>query len=389
LQVSPDFLEFGVLDLRVKPAREPQLIIHVKNAGGGTLSGRVQPSVSWLKISPADFSCTEGRESEHKLTLDSTAPRRRWQRSCTFSDAVLIHSTARDQTLSGSYLVNFPVNRAFRWTVAVGGLAVLFFVVFFFRYVISFPTATAAAVRTVAPLLAAKTIQPIATLTSTTTSMPTNTPKPFLFSTYDDFSTGSTSSPYSTDLWTEDTSTQGRAEWQNGYLYFTGTNGGKELQANSPSSLWTWNDIGHLQADLRIDSVSGGYGFTKIQINNASDLPDGKGAWWTQCRVGAYSSTNAEIICDSYRWAASPTILYQSPPLSIQFGKFYTLSIEIAPEIRSISYYVNKELIGTFTPDQDLQKQLTSILFTWRIGLWMDSSATASGAVDNVMVGPQ
>jgi hypothetical protein len=211
--------------------------------------------------------------------------------------------------------------------------------------------------------------------------VPTATPRPSTFSVYDDFSSGSSSKKIDTALWSAPGG-EATINWQSGYLVFSGTNGGHELRPRVPQE-WQVNQIGKLQADLRIDNVSGGYAFSKIGIDTT--LPDGKGTWWVQCRVGSYDGKIAQIICDSYRWGDGPVVKYQTSGYSIEFGKFYTVAIEIAPDASYVRYYVNGKEIGSFQPEE--KKLLVNADFGWSIGLWMDSGVTATGVVDNVMVG--
>lgn len=215
------------------------------------------------------------------------------------------------------------------------------------------------------------------------TPIPSITPRPSFFSSYDDFSSGSANNIFNSTLWNGSSLNSSVISWQNGALSFSGTNGDYVLPSRSPNS-WSIDQIGKLQADLRIDSVSGGYGFSKIQI--LTTLDDDKGGWWVQCRVGSSDGKTAQIICDTYRNGNSMVLQYQTPAHSIEFGKFYTVAIEIASDANMVNYYVDDKEIGSYKPaEKDL---LSKANFTWQIGLWADSGATATGAVDNVMVGP-
>jgi hypothetical protein len=104
-----------------------------------------------------------------------------------------------------------------------------------------------------------------------------------------------------------------------------------------------------------------------------------------QCRAGTFDGKNAQIICDSYRWADGPDVKYQTNSYSIEFGKFYTVTIEIAPDASIVRYYVDGSEIGSYEPpEKDL---LVNASFTWQIGLYAEGNGTAIGAIDNVMIG--
>lgn len=216
---------------------------------------------------------------------------------------------------------------------------------------------------------------------ATKTRVPTATPRPSMFSIYDNFSSGSLNKKFDAALW-GNPSNQTAISWQNGYLVFSGTNCDCVLPSKLPTR-WRIDQIGKLQADLRIDKVTGGYGFTKFQI--LTNLSDGKGTWWTQCRVGSFDEKNAQIYCDSYRQKDAMELQYQTNEFSIEFSKFYTVAIELAPDASIITYYVNNKEIGSYKPPE--KNFLSNANFTWQIGLFADSGVSATGAIDNVMIG--
>lgn len=223
----------------------------------------------------------------------------------------------------------------------------------------------------------AKTLTP----TSTKTKIPTftATSRPTTFSVYDDFPVNLALN-YNKNLWS---GSSDKIKWQNGYLYLSGTDSGAELRPKVPSN-WKITQIGRLQADLRIDKVSGpNYAFTKLGIDTT--LSDGKGVWWAQCRAGSFDGINAQIICDSYRWGDGPEILYQTTSYPIEFGKFYSVAIDLAHDGSTIRYYVDGQEIGSYAPD--VKALLEKAVFSWSIGIYIEEGSSATGAIDNVMVG--
>ena len=166
-------------------------------------------------------------------------------------------------------------------------------------------------------------------------------------------------------------------------MVFSGLSGDHVLFANSPQE-WSLENIGRLQADLRIDSESGSNASSKIQI--VTTLPDGKGEWWAQCNVYSGDGKTAEINCDFYRWGANNILNYATSGFHAELGKFYTVAIEITPDASNVRYYLNGNKIGDYQPAE--KSLLAKANFRWHIGLYVDSGGTATGAVDNVMVGP-
>lgn len=229
----------------------------------------------------------------------------------------------------------------FRVTGIVGAIIILFWggSLVIPKLILLIPTASPSA--TITPTITS--IPPTKTLvpTATKTKIPTATSRPSTFSFYDDFSSGSVSNKFNTALW-NDPRYGGTINWEDGYLVFSGVGVGDELEARNPAK-WNISQIGKLQADLRIDSVSGGYAFSKFQIN--INLSDGKGGW-TQCRAGSFDGKAAQIICDAY--LGGDVFEYQTVPYSIDFGKFYTVAIEIAPDGSYVRYFVNDDEIGEY-----------------------------------------
>ncbi len=225
-------------------------------------------------------------------------------------------------------------------------------------------------------------ISPTKTLvpTATKTKIPTATSRPTTFSMYDDFPIN-LNFDYNKDLWS---GSGDKIKLQEGYLKFSGTDSGTELRPRGPS-VWKITQIGKLQADLRIDNVTGtSYAFTKLGIDTT--LSDGKGVWWAQCRVGSFDGVNAQIICDSYRWGDGPEILYQTTSYPIEFGKFYSVAIDLAPDGSNVRYSVDGQEIGSYAPD--VKSLLEKAGFSWSIGIYIEEGSSADGAIDNVMVGP-
>jgi serine/threonine protein kinase len=126
LQVFPNYLEFGALDLTRKPVVVQQIILKVRNAGGGLLTGQIEEKVSWLKVAPKQFTCAAGMESTHIVTLGINAPKVNAGQGQIFTDGLVIHSNQRDQSLSGSYGVIQPKGHTVPlWVYGLGILVLI------------------------------------------------------------------------------------------------------------------------------------------------------------------------------------------------------------------------------------------------------------------------
>ena len=124
--VTPDFLQFGVLDLSSDPPIQPQLTIDIKNSGGGVLEGQAVSNVSWLTVAPAKFTCYEGNSSQHKVVLGVDAPVTKNRIEYSFKDGITIRGNQRSQTLSGSYSIEQYIPKRLKWLVpAIVSLVVI------------------------------------------------------------------------------------------------------------------------------------------------------------------------------------------------------------------------------------------------------------------------
>jgi serine/threonine protein kinase len=115
LEVTPVFLNFGVLDVRNKRQAQPSITVKIKNAGGGTLRGQVISNLAWLRVTPDNFANSEGSSSEHTVTLNSNFPIARKQREYVFKNGLTITNGGTHTSLPASYALSFPESPAFNW----------------------------------------------------------------------------------------------------------------------------------------------------------------------------------------------------------------------------------------------------------------------------------
>ena len=178
LEVSPQILEFGAIDLSVQPPHLPGITLRIRNTGGGILSGQVISNVSWLSVVPSEFTCPAASFSEHRITLGANAPRSSGTLNYTFNRNIAIKSNVAAQTLSGNYSIVFREKRPFPpipvlLSTAVLGICILgilgvFYVMMQYIYV---PTPTA----TSSPIMIHPTTTPLPSSTSTMTAIPSAT----------------------------------------------------------------------------------------------------------------------------------------------------------------------------------------------------------------------
>jgi hypothetical protein len=226
------------------------------------------------------------------------------------------------------------------------------------------------------PIPFTKTVE--AHTTPTKTKVPTATPRPFTFSAYDSFLSGSSARGFDPELWSEK-GEQATISSQNGYLVFSATEGSKTLSAIAPE-FWKIDQIGRLQADLRIDSIGEGFDGS-LGISIQARLPNEQGIWLVSCSVWSYDYSSPAVGCQGYRFHRDGTDTnYSSDPIPIEFGEFHTVAIEIDPDASYVRYFVNGTTIGEFRPKE--MSLMAEADFEWYI-----FASGADGAIDSVAVG--
>ena len=182
--VTPDFLQFGVLDLRSTPPLQPELTIEITNSGGGVLEGQAVSNVPWIKVTPDKFTCYEGKSSKHKVVLGLEAPVTKKNTEYSFKDGITIRGNQRSQTLSGRYSIAQYQPKRPMWLVpAIISFVVLcilgFAVILGLGLGIITPTPMVtstqpiAAMATLAPS-AASMVSPVPPMAATATTVPSN-----------------------------------------------------------------------------------------------------------------------------------------------------------------------------------------------------------------------
>ena len=134
----------------------------------------------------------------------------------------------------------------------------------------------------------------------------------------------------------------------------------------------TINQILAFEARLRIDSLSTGVGFAKIHVY--VDAPNEP--WWTECRIGnQLAQAKVTFVCDiGVRQNGSFTFMPITDFIEAEFDQWYLIRIDFNPNVDSVQYYLDGELIGSYTPPE--QYAISKTFFVPSIGLWTVNSDT-------------
>ncbi|NSW52872.1 MAG: hypothetical protein HPY85_10235 [Anaerolineae bacterium] len=107
LEFDPKQLDFGAYNPNHALLQQPTILLHIRNAGGSTLTGRLIPQVSWLIINKIQFNCAPGETSEHALQISTGAPQNWNETGHHVRHAVVISSNAGAAALDAAYTLNF------------------------------------------------------------------------------------------------------------------------------------------------------------------------------------------------------------------------------------------------------------------------------------------
>ena len=187
LSIEPSYIEFGAEKRSFFKLTKPNLILTITNKGNGTLTGRIKPQVSWLSITPAEFSCEAGESSEHHIIIQKGA-RYYWDaRGRYLNNLFLVISNASSTRVNGSYKPDQSASAraTLSWLLIAAGILMVVAIMVVGFFSTNWNTAKAAPQMNVQQLytqgaateIARLALTPSATLPATPTLIPmTSTP---------------------------------------------------------------------------------------------------------------------------------------------------------------------------------------------------------------------
>jgi serine/threonine protein kinase len=179
------------------------------------------------------------------------------------------------------------------------------------------------------------------------------------------------------------------------WAFFSDTeNGGQAVQA-----------AGELELE-RYDQAAGAIGLEAVAYNQslqaptffAADLmltgpqnghvylavgPEWLSKEYADCIFGHTDETGA-IDCNYY-YVNEDSLAYEMSDYPVEYNTWHTVKIEVDPTTMTFTFYIDDELIDTFTSART--KTIKNVNFTFNIGLWGESDEPLTGYVDNVRVG--
>ncbi|MEE4195664.1 MAG: hypothetical protein V2J07_10745 [Anaerolineae bacterium] len=107
IQVDPGILSFGAYNPNFPLIQQPTIQLTIRNVGGGTLTGRLVPQVSWMMINPLFFKLKGGESSQHSIQISTGAPQQLNQQLHRFRNCLVITSNAGPTGLDVEYSLDF------------------------------------------------------------------------------------------------------------------------------------------------------------------------------------------------------------------------------------------------------------------------------------------
>lgn len=107
MQVEPELLAFGAFNPNLPLIQQATIRLTVRNTGGDVLDGRLVPQVSWLIVSPLQFSLKAGESSQHVVQISTGAPQQVNRNQHFFKNGVVITSNAGPIGLDASYTLDY------------------------------------------------------------------------------------------------------------------------------------------------------------------------------------------------------------------------------------------------------------------------------------------
>jgi serine/threonine protein kinase len=329
MEISPDFLQFGILDLSTKPPIFPKTKIKVKNVGEGVLHGNITPNVPWIRVSPKEFTCSEKEISEHTITLTSNVPTEKKRVHYTFNKGIVAQGADITKGLDGEYSIQHSKIFIPNWTIIAGVIIILIIGILSkpFPAFIS-PAITPTIEKPTNTLTPTKTPSKIPTPKPTKTSTPTITPVPqskLLFQ--EDFEDNQIGDEWST-VWEIDTDDQ-----ENHFWVATGTYHAYPHAWLSRDNKENWVDYA---LETKVYIVSGGL-FLNIR-DSGEDSSQRYTAWlgekddWVSMAQYTFPPSNFAEISGA------------GTNFKIDVNKWYTLRVEIIDTY--LAFYIDNKLIS-------------------------------------------
>ena len=178
LTIEPPYIEFGTGSRSFFKLNRPDLLLTVRNTGSGVLTGRIKPQVSWLSITPDEFSCQAGESSEHHILIHKEA-RFYWDaRGHYLNNLFLVISNAGSNKVNGSYKADrkSPIRSAISWLMVTIGMLMIIALVIIGLYTINWKTPRPASTISVDLLYTQGAATEIARMALTPSSSPLPSP---------------------------------------------------------------------------------------------------------------------------------------------------------------------------------------------------------------------
>jgi hypothetical protein len=105
IEISPTYLEFGTLDLERGDLPAGQFSLHIKNIGGGVLSGQINPQFNWVEVVPPSFQLSAGQSGEFNIILSNAVTRSDQWSNIARDNFIFINSNGGALSVGGRYLV--------------------------------------------------------------------------------------------------------------------------------------------------------------------------------------------------------------------------------------------------------------------------------------------
>ena len=222
-------------------------------------------------------------------------------------------------------------------------------------------------------------------LASTPTATPTPIPTWEAFNTpplYDDFS----GEDLDRDLWLPSTLPQGFSYKQTDGLIILKSESAQEaigFDLQLKSSIGYLKDITAFEAKLQLKSDSqGDFGFVKIGL----DTEELENHWWVQCTLGRDLRERQPVfICDVSQWKDNRVVSeFETEEIKIIFDRWYTVRIETNPALGAFQFYLDGEIVGTYSPQR--AAELLEMYMKPTVGIWMYEDVSLTAYVDDVRI---
>ncbi len=202
----------------------------------------------------------------------------------------------------------------------------------------------------------------------------------------DDFSNIEYDDKYNSSLWSAQFQPNcGKAEQKDGALVLTSP----ESCPEGDLYMWTVNGFSSVEgiksaeAKLMLSSDFKGYGGPILGFS--AETP----AWGNGCKIHSFDDGRGTLAsCEAWTYGTAYRTVYRTDEIPVSYDKWYSFKIGTDPKGMTMTYYLDGQVIGSYTSAEDDAPGLRESSFFAGVEVSSGADSHVVGYIDDVRFGP-